>query len=646
MPRTEKKFGQLNQTPSGSPSQLVPVSQTKRNVLINLSTRSTDTVTSLVTTTGVIQRQFTSGTMALGSGDAFLSGTTGAGTIGASFFGPLFWQLPSGPGSTQLMSFRVSGSDVYEYYGGSFSNTTGALTLGAQTSLNATYTANFWPLGDGTFTGVTLTNVKITGNNARIFTPLGFWFFHTGTANTPYFTLISPYEYADAGANRIAMTYSANQGLTAPVLSWTPSTLGKGPGTVAEVKILGVYPLRGKEATNNRVVFMTGLSRRNATGASTSEALAFTISSGTAELGRIWWDAGQSGNAQQIQSFFHVQDYSAGANAWAFSSSNQENNPWYGTNASAGSGTGFSSIMPYLPVGVAPAGFRIVSDDGTINTNRSFLDGTTYYPPAPTGVDVPTYAEMESGSFTSAIAAIKFNPSGNRVAVAYNRDYSGSGIAKSVVVVYKKQNDGTWAHEASSGSNLPVYPRQQSEMEWLSDGSGVVIASASQGRVYLWTCGFSDVTQSLTLSSVSSAMAGEYPAIPSMADAPIAGSFTFTNSGSSVAMQSTPNYVSAVYSFSRGASYPPEVVVVKGYNSSQSVSNYDTPILAEKFTAATYAVTGSVSNYVNTVASNILIRSGTVTQLSNIILDPGEGIYIEPETNGTIEAVAYGVEIT
>ena len=60
----------------------------------------------------------------------------------------------------------------------------------------------------------------------------------------------------------------------------------------------------------------------------------------------------------------------------------------------------------------------------------------------------------------------------------------------------------------------------------------------------------------------------------------------------------------------------------------------------------TYSVNATVNNYVNTVAQSVSAASGSVLQISNIVLSPGEGLYVEPATGSRLDAVAYGVEIT
>jgi hypothetical protein len=59
-----------------------------------------------------------------------------------------------------------------------------------------------------------------------------------------------------------------------------------------------------------------------------------------------------------------------------------------------------------------------------------------------------------------------------------------------------------------------------------------------------------------------------------------------------------------------------------------------------------YSGTATISNYVNTIAQSLPVSSGNVTQLSNIVLESGERLYVEPTVSNAVDAVAYGVEIT
>ena len=55
---------------------------------------------------------------------------------------------------------------------------------------------------------------------------------------------------------------------------------------------------------------------------------------------------------------------------------------------------------------------------------------------------------------------------------------------------------------------------------------------------------------------------------------------------------------------------------------------------------------GFFSNYINTIAQSVPVTLGSVTQLSNIVVEPNERIYLEANTSNAVDIVAYGVEIT
>jgi hypothetical protein len=54
----------------------------------------------------------------------------------------------------------------------------------------------------------------------------------------------------------------------------------------------------------------------------------------------------------------------------------------------------------------------------------------------------------------------------------------------------------------------------------------------------------------------------------------------------------------------------------------------------------------SAPAYVNTVAQDLSIQDGETIQISNIVVEPGEKVYVESSTPDSVDVTAYGVEIS
>ena len=55
---------------------------------------------------------------------------------------------------------------------------------------------------------------------------------------------------------------------------------------------------------------------------------------------------------------------------------------------------------------------------------------------------------------------------------------------------------------------------------------------------------------------------------------------------------------------------------------------------------------GTVNNYVGTVAQQISLSTGTVTQVSGVVLEAGEKLSVQAVTGSRADVAAYGVEIS
>jgi len=55
---------------------------------------------------------------------------------------------------------------------------------------------------------------------------------------------------------------------------------------------------------------------------------------------------------------------------------------------------------------------------------------------------------------------------------------------------------------------------------------------------------------------------------------------------------------------------------------------------------------GPVTTYVSSVASNLPVVDGNVTQITGVVLEANEGLAVEASVSGIVDVNAYGVEIS
>jgi hypothetical protein len=350
--------------------------------------------------------------------------------------------------------------------------------------------------------------------------------------------------------------------------------------------------------------------------------------------------------------YFVASDYNSTHGVFAFS---QPSTTTLWSNISPTSSTSFPAAYA-LPADAAPAGFRIVSNSNTVApTDTNFLTGAITYPAAPTGVDVP----VRSLNRLFQVAAVKFSPDGERVAVAYSRNYSGTGDTNSVAVVYTRQSDGTWLHTASSGSALRYMPNSPDCMAWSPDGGIIAIAaSSSTGTVTLnatesyfidlWAVGGVGAINNSAVTSWTVA-SSKYPDLPQYV-APKSGTSTVSavTINANVITGGSPGNsytIRSVAPFTTTTGAPPTVVATIGGTSLTSAFRQLQGYVMQG--TGTVGTSGQPAvNYVTSVVNDLSLTQGQTTQVSNIVLGSGERLYVGSSTSDSVDISAHGIEST
>lgn len=353
------------------------------------------------------------------------------------------------------------------------------------------------------------------------------------------------------------------------------------------------------------------------------------------------------GNLQHAVQAFSGFDYNEAKDVYAISHGTVSNSIGTATAAS----NVYAPTFPVFPSNAAPAGFRIAATTVTAsNVPERFMFANNQFPNAPTGVDVPSLGASKNPS----VAALKFSPDGNHLAVMYNRDYSGTGDRYSVAVIYSVDSSGNWNHTYSSGDKILYRGGSSDSMLWLPDNSGIIIISGKYGfsdterYIQFW------VPKSGTIgyvhsSSIEDLGISNYTKSPRIKSAFKVSTSTATVSGSVVSslVDKTPGAVIMSTFVSSSTSPGRLIYCVQERTSSQSVSAQDSIRYVDITTAAIIGSSNSSApGYINTIAQDIEMEPGKTMQISNIVLEPGESLYIESDVSDAIDAVAYGVEIS
>jgi hypothetical protein len=414
----------------------------------------------------------------------------------------------------------------------------------------------------------------------------------------------------------------------------------------------GAYDIGNNSSTSAYGYALSALNR--ATGNDTGIwALQVVSKEGsTVTTGRVSFTSNTSASAittkQPIRgmSFFVAGDYNSTHSEYAFShpTATVSDNTWYSV-VSTSADTTVGSVT--LPSSASTAGFRIVSATGTDPIRRMF-DGSVSYPPAPTGVTVPT------SHSTNQVSSIKFSPNGKYLAIAYNRNtVPATGESSSVVVVYERQIDNSYAHIASSGTVITNTPSTNDAMQWTPDGSSIIVMSQVTTQpagvygynVFIWSPGLTSEATISTSNVTTSWTVGWTKNPPAkIAIAPSVYSTKITSASGSVSQSfgTVGNTANAVYCYSSTSGVP--IISVTGGRTGGNDSGHS------KYDIK-YSISGSVGSgeypgYSNTVIASLPVSAGSIVQVSNIIVPPGDTLYLESSSSGSVDIEASGIEIT
>jgi hypothetical protein len=341
-------------------------------------------------------------------------------------------------------------------------------------------------------------------------------------------------------------------------------------------------------------------------------------------------------------SFFLASDYNSVYPLYAFShpTAPAANNFWYG-QVSGSASTNIGNVT--LPLDPSNAGFRLVDTSSTTSADiRKIFDGVITYPAAPTGVNVP------SDHSKNQVVSLKFSPNGKYLAVAYRRSGDITSASDAAIVIYSRQIDGSYTYTTNSGTNITRCPKTTDSMAWTADSGGIIVlndtSAALEARVQLWRTGLDSepsIAQSVATSWTNNWT--KSPPAKSLVSPSTRSAKLGTFSGSIVSQHSTvSNAANCILSYptTSGDTLISTVVVRSGGNAS-GVSN----IIFERTISGSIG-SGTYPGYVNTFVSELPNLSGSLTQVSNIVVSPGESLHVESSTGNSVDISASGVEIT
>jgi hypothetical protein len=636
MPRTEKRFGVVNQPSSTAVEELVPSAATTRNLLINSTARSAATVSAAIYS-GTFSNDAT-GNVAISEGakinlsnyTALLSSAQSIAPFGKYAGNDLF--IGSNSGSSVLFAVDT-GLGSAKYVGTANTHTGSNYWRNAIDERVAFKDAASGGVGSSNNIlknpYVPVSSTKAIGINASIGT--------TATANSDMFDSVT-YTHVPG----VSITESAND--VGQVRFQGTGAGGTHGG--------GAYALQ--DGVGYLLHFGTDYAYENTSGRVGLGLYIFSSSSSTFNKRAHWnLDGVTDKRAGYALAYFVASDYNSTSQVFAFSQPSTTT-LWSGIAPSASTSwpAGYT-----LPADAAPAGFRIVSNTGTTNPDENFLTGTITYPAAPTGVTVPTL----SATRLFQVCALKFSPDGTRLAAAYSRNYSGTGDTLSVVVVYTRQEDGSWAHTHSSGSAIRYMPDSPDCMAWSPDGGYLSVSANSSTSTSLinstvpfnvdrWRIGSGVGNAAIANNTITSwtVASSKYPEFSSYSS-PKSGNSTVVSvatATSSLLGATTNNYTLSGSVFARSGSeagtyFSPINQITATSGPTTALQGI---IMQPSGTVGTSGV--PATNYVTTVVSDLSLTAGQTTQVSNIVLGSGERVYAEASVSNAVDISAHGIEST
>jgi hypothetical protein len=637
MARTEKKFGQVNVAPAATYSTLVPSSANRRNIFIN-ATATADDRLHLVTSSGTIG--FTSAgdsaTISLSApswaGGTFTSDSTSTDALAIN---------PIGTRGIKTADATNGSENVYFTISPTVTNPVTFTDLGAGsagTAAGSAPVALFYTLASPGSGGLLVKSPGASADERHIsFTNMIKWasnnnnFVGATFSDRAYMSSQSGYNapivYQGVHSTKTVRASDSdgsptNLGLPVIVYSGTNYSLAN----EAQVRALhreGAYYV---VVTQNNYASSTV----SGTGVSTMFKLysypESTTSFPSNWVGAIGYYNGLSIPTNEVIANFGLVDYNEVNGGFVCPSASialTDPSMYFITVNSAG-----ATLTSGSAITAAPAGFRLV-DNSKYQTEYGlgYLTGVVSYPDAPTGVTVP------ATKFPTVSA--KFSPNGKYIAVAYKRDYSGTGNTNSVVVVYTRQSNGTYLHTHSSGDKILFQPSHFDSMAWTPDSSGIITRS-TDNKLYAWYPGITPTS----ISNYSFTYANAYPATPafiaSVTASGVSASYNAGNGTSrSTGISFFPDLTGATYLWS----YP----TISPTASSSSTTGTDQN---GRIAVISPSATITATNYVNTVANGIPISANTVTQITGIVLEANERLEVDATTGARLNVNAYGVEIS
>lgn len=634
MARTEKKFGTANQVSSTQVTTLVAPSANRKNVIINAAGRGTGTLDIAVTSGN--------GTMTLGAPTSTTSAVTS--TSRSSFI------------TSVSASLNPDGNNNY-YNGGAFNKEV--------TRMAWLYYGNSHDIGGGivnpstgAMTGMASQSYQGTGSN--------YYYYHTqyyysdpmpgsnsmklygndgvtssvATNGNPAQTLYSGFGRSRYNAISSSTNYKAwGTAVLNTSGSWNHSEESHLAGVMGQnydrdvalvtipnhtdgIIARGLYVISGPEAGQWGY---TSLRFRSAYGDNSP-------SGQMSQYGPYYYNGLSNNQINYHDSNIFPFTYNSQRDHWAISLATDGNG--HGSTWNGGSVTRTMAIKSFAN----NPGFRITVDDSGASdpATRAFFQGTDKTPAVPTGVTVPNVSQP--------LKSLKFSPDGTKLAVAYNRDYTGTGDTLSVVVIYTwNSTNSTWEHTHSSGSALPYRPYNNDCMVWASDSSLLAIAG-TDGVVRMWGPGFTATSSKVVVGI------GSGPAMTSLLSggiaSPVAHATTFTgslNAGTGLTVNGNhPGSWVRELMYVPTAGSPYKFVAILGHGATATLTSGNHTTVINGVTTANVAV----NNYVSSVASNLPIVDGNVTQISGVVLEANEGLAVEASVSGIVDVNAYGVEIS
>ncbi len=621
MPRKEKQFGYVSQPPVQEFKEIVPsvASATTLNVLINIAARSATQITASVFTAAppnnlTIVSENSSALIAFTS----VSSTTSIGGQTTTINGIVFNRTSTGSPS---------------------------LAVVPNPGVASPYNPIVASVSDKILTAISTSVSGLSGDVSRFIMDPDF---QNGRGDFS----VHPSAFGSVFLNEDLGIFTRRNSARGQIATVTPTPSISVLGTLTDTpghNFRGTYCLeQGTTTTHGYGYCLFAFDLTDGSNTSVWGLDVVSEDNGTLTTGRISFTANTSATnlatrrAVRGLSFFSASDFNPVYSEYAFShpTATTADNTYYGMVSTSASTT-IGSIT--LPADASSAGIRIVSSTST-NRIRRMFDGAISYPPAPTGVTVPTDHSKNQ------VVSVKFSPNGNYLAIAYYRATNASSTDTSVVVVYERGVSGEYTHIASSGTVFPVPPVNNDCMQWSSDGGAVIVMNHTTTfgngfEIRGWAPPGVTTSANIPTSRVTSwtnswtkAPPAKHAISPSIGSTGIAVSQgTITQSLGTVGI--TPH---RLYSF-RASSGEPILVVSGGRSGGNASGNVKYDI---NYTLTGTISGGNYSGYSQTVVGAYSVTSGSVNQISNIILSPGESLQVESSVGDAADISAYGVEIT